>query len=257
VSRPPRILVTRQPEQSGELREGLRAMGAEVVEVPVFQIVPPLDASPLDAALKALGLYAWVVFTSANAVAAVAARLRELGLGWVGPEVAAVGPATSAALRGELPDVPVALEPAHDHRAEGMLAAFAGRDLSGLRVLVPASDRARDVLAAGLRGLGAEVDVVTAYRNVPLPDLGERLAAVLAAGADLVTFASPSAVEGFAAAASAGRPLPPAAVIGPVTEAAARRAGIEVAVVAAPSTAAGLLHVLRGWLAGRANPPSA
>jgi hypothetical protein len=36
-----------------------------------------------------------------------------------------------------------------------------------------------------------------------------------------------------------------------VTEAAARRAGFEVAAVAVPSTAAGLIDALRGWLAAR------
>jgi uroporphyrinogen-III synthase len=256
AGRPPRVLVTRQPEQSAELRSGLQALGAEVVEVPVFRIVPPLDPEPLDAALEALDRYAWVVFTSANAVAAVAARLLALGRTLSGPALASVGPATSAAIAVELPGARVALEPEHDHRAEGLLAAFEGCALEGQRVLVPGSDRARDLLPAGLRRRGARVDVVTAYRNVPADDLPRRVGEALAGGADLVTFASPSAVEGFVAAAPPGRPLPPAAVIGTVTEAAARRAGIEVAVVASPSTTAGLIAAYETWRTRPPTPPN-
>jgi len=36
-----RVLVTRALQQSGKLSEGLRALGAEPVEVPVLEIVAP------------------------------------------------------------------------------------------------------------------------------------------------------------------------------------------------------------------------
>ena len=59
-----------------------------------------------------------------------------------------------------------------------------------------------------------------------------------------VTFASPSAVEGFAGAAGTGVRGLTAAVIGPSTEAAARDAGFHVRAVAHPSTAEGLAVAL-------------
>jgi uroporphyrinogen-III synthase len=62
----------------------------------------------------------------------------------------------------------------------------------------------------------------------------------MGAGADLVTLASPSAVEELVAAIGARAHGLAVAVIGPVTEAAARAAELEVRVVAAPSTAEGL-----------------
>jgi uroporphyrinogen-III synthase len=245
---PPRILVTRQPEQAGALREGLAALGAIVVEVPLIAVVPPADAAPLAAAVAALRDYAWVAFTSANAVQAVARRQAA----WPdGPRIASVGPATTAAIRAAWPAAAVTLEPETEHSAEGLLRALEAVAIEGRRVLLPQSERARDVLAAGLRARGAVVDAVTAYRNVPPADLGERLAAALVAGVDIVTFASPSAVEALAAAAPDAPGRVPSAVIGPVTEAAARRAGFEVAAVAVPSTAAGLIDALRGWLAAR------
>jgi uroporphyrinogen-III synthase len=247
---PPRVLVTRQPEQAGALREGLMALGAFVVEVPLIEILPPLDPGPLEDALAALERHQWVAFTSANAVQAVADRLAARGQPWpAGTRVASVGAATSAALAARLPDAPVSLEPATEHSAEGLLRAFEAQRLERCRVLLPASERARDVLPRGLRERGAQVTVVPAYRNVAPPDLTDRLAQALAGGIDLVTFASPSAVEGFVAAGPS-RPWPKAAVIGPVTEQAARSAGFAVAAVAVPSTAAGLVASIGAWIAG-------
>lgn len=246
--RPTRVLVTRQPEQSGSLREGLLALGAEVVDLPLIQIVPPDDAAPLEAAVAALASYDWVAFTSANAVEAVA---RVLGSRpWPpGPRVASVGPATTVAVARRLPGAPVAIEPASEHSGEGLLRALEAEPLEGRTVLVPASERARDVLPRGLRKRGAVVDLVTAYRTVPTPDLAGRLAAALEEGVDLVTFASPSAVQAFVAASAGGRDWPPAAAIGPVTEQAAREAGFQVAAVAAPSTAEGLISAIGEWMA--------
>jgi uroporphyrinogen-III synthase len=245
-----RVLVTRQPEQSGSLREGLMALGATVVELPLIHVAPPADLTALQAAVDALARYEWVAFTSANAVGAVADALG--GRPWpAGPRVASLGPATTGAVRDRLPGVNVVIEPAGDHRAEGLLHAFDTEPLAGCRVLVPASELARDVLASGLRARGAEVDVVTAYRTLPAPDLPDRLSALLEKGVDLVTFASPSAVHAFVAADGGRRrrPWPPAAAIGPLTEQAARAAGFEVAAVATPSTASGLVSAVREWLA--------
>jgi uroporphyrinogen-III synthase len=153
-------------------------------------------------------------------------------------------------VRDRLPGANVTLEPDSELRAEGLLRAFEAEPLAGCRVLLPASELARDVLASGLRARGAEVEVITAYRTLPAPGLPDRLAAALDGGVDLVTFASPSAVHAFVAAEGGRRrrPWPPAAVIGPVTEQAAREAGFEVAAVAAPSTASGLVSAVREWL---------
>src|ERR1035441_11118859 len=67
-----RVLVTRALHQAGKLSEGLRALGAEAVEVPVLEIRPPVSFEPLDVALHQLKSYDWLILTSANAVRAVA-----------------------------------------------------------------------------------------------------------------------------------------------------------------------------------------
>ncbi|MGH9606820.1 MAG: uroporphyrinogen-III synthase [Terracidiphilus sp.] len=49
-----RILVTRAAHQAGKLSDGLRALGADPVEVPVLEIRPPESFAALDAALRRL-----------------------------------------------------------------------------------------------------------------------------------------------------------------------------------------------------------
>jgi uroporphyrinogen-III synthase len=253
-----RIVVTRQPGQASTLVRLLEERGARVLEVPAIQIVPPADPGPLDAALASLERYDWLVFTSANAVRAVISRIMVLGLppqiGFRGPRIASVGSSTSVAIRSAFPADAVALEPPADHRAAGLVQAFAGRGCRGARVLVPASSRAREELAAGLRELGAQVDAVSAYATVEPEDLRERVAGCLAEGFDAVAFASPSAVEGFTAASGEASRGLPAVVIGPTTAAAARAAGLDVRATASPSTAEGLVEALELWLGRRPLP---
>jgi len=220
-------------------------LGATVVEVPLIEVAPPEDAAPLDAALRRLDGYDWVVFTSANAVRSVSERITDLGLAertLMSRKVASVGPSTAHALRECFPGIAVAIEAAK-HDAESLMKQLA-TGAPGKRFLVPTSDRARDVLPAGLREEGAEVDVVVAYRTVAPADLGDRVREGLRGGADLVTFASPSAVHNFVAAVPEWVPRIAAAVIGPVTEEACRQAGIDVKAVADPANAQGLAEAL-------------
>jgi len=248
-----RILVTRRPEQAGVLVERLRELGAAVSEVPLIEVSPPEDQAELDEALRDIRKYQWLVFTSANAVKAVKARLAALGLEdslLRAVSVAVVGPSTGEAFRREFPGIEVALQPRADFRAEGLLAAFGERDAQG-RFLLPVSDRARDLLARGLRSRGASVDVVVAYRTVAPRESARRIEECLRTGTEIVTFASPTAVENFVAIVKPEWIVGlRAAVIGPVTEAAARDAGIEVCVVASPSTVEALVAGLERYFSG-------
>jgi uroporphyrinogen-III synthase len=248
-----RILVTRRSEQTGSLREALSALGATVVEVPLIAHEPPADARPLDEALGRLARYDWVAFTSANAVEAVAARLARLGVPLAaGVRLAAVGPSTAQAIAAHFRGRETDLQPASEFRAEALVEAFRARDLTGRHVLFPVSDRARDTLAAGLRAQGAVVESVVAYRTVTPDGVHARLDRALAEGIDLVVLASPSAVDSLMAALGERARGVAVAVIGPVTEEAARRAGLDVRAVASPATALGLVAATEGFL----RPPS-
>jgi len=239
-----RILVTRRPEQSSALVAALREHGATVIEVPLIAVVPPLDWAPLDSALGRLDGYDWIAFTSGNAVRAVADRIRVLGITPRFPRGASVGPATTEAVDQYLPACAIEMEPLADFRAEGLLAAFPDEAVRARRFLLPASDKARDVLADGLTARGARVDRVVAYRTVTPPDAGAALAEALAQGLDAVTFASPSAVDNFVELAPTLGGGVRAAVIGPVTEARARAVGLQILATAEPSTAEGLASAL-------------
>jgi uroporphyrinogen-III synthase len=97
-----RILVTRAAHQAGKLSEGLRALGAEPVEVPVLEIQPPASFAPFDRALRSLGSYHWLILTSANRVRTLQERAQALGLRPASTaqlKVAAVGEATASAAR--------------------------------------------------------------------------------------------------------------------------------------------------------------
>jgi len=248
-----RIVVTRRQGQAASLVDRLRQLGASVLEVPSIEIVPPSEPGALDAALGELERYDWIVLTSPNAVAALLTRLTVLGLYprlSVRAKLASVGPATTIALRSSFPEDRVAVEPKHDYRAEGLLAAFADRSLGGKRVLLPSSTAARETLAEGLRGRGALVDVVPAYSTIEPPGLDTAVARCLEDGFDLALFASPSAVEAFARAAGARASGLPVAVIGPTTEATARASGLDVRGVASPSTVEALVATAERLLAG-------
>ena len=202
-----RIVVTRRAGQASRLIRFLQERGALVLEVPATAIGPPEDPAPLDEALRGLDRFDWVAFTSANAVEAVRDRLAALGLAVVlaarGPRVASVGPATTGALGRAFPGEGVDLEPAADYGAAGLLQAFEAHGCSGDRVLIPASSRAHEELPSGLRALGAQVTVATAYATIEPPRLAEAVRECLDGGFDAVTFAAPSAVKAFSKAAGA------------------------------------------------------
>lgn len=237
------VVVTRARHQAGELAAALVAAGARVVEVPVIDIDEPDDGgTALRRAAAAVGGYDWVAFTSANAVTRFLPLLRDArALAGVG--VAAVGEATSAALaeRGVAPDL--LGQPA---TAEGLAASFPAPSGSR-RVLFPRAAEGRDTLPVGLRARGWEVEEVAAYRTVPAAAPPDAVVADLAT-ADAVTFTSPSTVRAYLGLRSVGGaelPVPPVvACIGPVTAAAARKAGLVVAVEATTPSAGALVAAL-------------
>src|SRR5579864_6021978 len=160
-----RILVTRAAQQAGKLSEGLRALGAIPVEVPVLEMAPPLSFDGLDLALRNIGQYDWIIFTSANTVEALNVRGEAIGVppaSSTNAKVAAVGAATASALRES--GWNVALIP-ESYVAEGLVASLPKQEIRGKRVLLARAQVARDVIPDALRAAGATVDVVDAYRN--------------------------------------------------------------------------------------------
>jgi uroporphyrinogen-III synthase len=191
-------------------------------------VLPLIAIEPLDdVGRAAAGAYDWVVFTSANAVAATRVP--------PGARVATVGPATADAVRVQ------GVEPAFvPERFAAEEIASGLEPLAGARVLLPQADIADPALAEELRRRGATVEAVTAYRTVELERTGEELADLRAA--DAVVLASGSAALSLARQGGAGTAL--VVCIGPKTADAARAAGLEVGLVAREATAEGIIHAL-------------
>jgi uroporphyrinogen-III synthase len=223
----------------------LRALGAEVVELPVIAVEEPADGGrSLAAAADRLvsGRYRWVACTSSNAVtrlsAALGARAVPASVRW-----AAVGTGTARSLQ----EAGHAVDLVPDRSvSEALAAAFptaapAGPD-GPPTVLFPRAETVRGALVDGLRAKGWSVDEVVAYRTVagdPPPG------AVDAAGrADAVVFTSSSTVA-RALELLGEDGLPPVVVtIGPVTSASAASAGLSVAAEARPHTVDGLVDAV-------------
>ena len=190
-----RVAVTRE-----DLAERVAALGHEPVLVELIR-VEPLGDEPVDASG-----YDWLVVTSANGA-------HELGRRGVrANRIAAIGPATAAALRED--GLRVDLVP-ETHTQEGLRDALP----DGRLLLAAAEGARRDVLAA---------DFVALYRTVELPQAVDADVALLMSGS----------------AARALRTQMPVIAIGPQTADEARRLGLDVVAVAEPHTVDGLVEAL-------------
>lgn len=246
-----RVLVTRPREQAADLVDRLTALGADAVEAPMIRIVPPEDDRLLREAAAGAGEFDWIVFTSVNAVDSFMRALldgdRDVRA-LKGPRLCTVGPGTAERLAHY--GIKVDLVPS-EYTAEGVVAAIAERwPVDGARVLLPRADIGREVIADRLRGAGAIVTDVVAYRT--LLDEAQRegdpdvYGQLLEGGIQVVTFTSASAVRSFVklyGAEQAADLLKNAvvAVIGPATGDAARQLGIPVSIQPATYTIAALV----------------
>lgn len=243
-----RILVTRAAHQAGKLSEGLRAQGAVPVEVPVLEIQPPESYAPMDDAFKQLNRFDWLILTSANAVQVIRERIALWNLNpgiAEGVKVAAIGKATAEAARRLGFSVAVVPEA---YVAESLLVSLNGQ-VEGRRILLPRAAVARDLIPDALRAVGAEVDVVDAYRNA-MPDAApKQLRQALVEGLDAAAFTSSSSATHLAEAARlAGVAWPlagvPAVSIGPITSQTLRELGWPPAEEAKSSDIPGLIAVV-------------
>jgi uroporphyrinogen-III synthase len=194
-----RILVTRAKQQAGKLGEQLQSLGAEAIELPLIEIVPPESYEPLDAAFRDSKQYQWLIVTSANTARVLGERMMALGLSSAQLShlsIVAIGSATASALRET--GLKVCITP-RQYVAEAVADAI-GYEVHGQRVLLARAAVARDVIPEALRKCGAAVDVVEAYRNVVPEGAAEKLRSLLAEPEempDAVTFTSSSTVTNF------------------------------------------------------------
>ena len=210
------------------LGEALRSLSAEVIEIPLLTFAAPADWAEVDRAIRELGRYAAVAFTSPRAAAAFGGRWEQIGRDSL-PPVWAAGRRTAAALRPLASAVRTA--PEDEVGRIGAAAAVAAemvREGMAGPVLFPCGEIRRDELPTRLRQEGIEVDEVVCYRSIVA---GEEAAREAVRRAGILIVASPTVAE-LLARASAPTPRPSLLAVGPTTAAAARAAGWSPAAVA-------------------------
>jgi len=193
-----RIVVTRSRDQASVFAEMLIDRGATVIELPTIDVVPPASWEELDSAIAGVESFAWIIFTSANAVRFFMERLRVLGKDvrmLKGVNLCTVGPKTAEAL--EAFGLKADLIPA-EFKAEGVLAALGNAGVKGKKILIPRAKVSREILPDKLREMGADVTVATAYENVkPATDVERVKKLFEEKKIAAVTFTSSSTVHNF------------------------------------------------------------
>jgi len=246
-----RVLVTRARRQASALSKLLADKGAQPVELPAIDIRPVEDNVGLDAAIRDLKSYQWVVFTSVNGVAAFFKRLESLKLdsrALHGRKIGAIGPATAAALE------------AHGLKADfcppvytgaGMVKGLKKLRIAGKRFLLPRADIADKELSDGVIALGGEAHDVAVYQTVADGIAIDKAARLIKGGEiDVITFTSSSTVSNLISALGKGVKLPAGVItacIGPKTMETALKCGLKVDILAKEQTIPGLVAAMEEY----------
>lgn len=246
-----RVVVTRSREQASDLSAALLEQGAEVLELPLIEISEDEESSG-EAYWDTLGSYRWIVFTSPNGVKHFFDKfhrrfddLRCIG----GARVACIGETTAKAVREQ--HIAVDLVP-DEAVAESLAEALLREEtLENETVLVVTGNRNRDILIEKLEEGRAIVDAFPVYRT-ELTDLSHQPAAerFREVGADVITFASSSAVDSFVQQAKNLQPgegarRPKCVAIGPKTAERMRQLGLPVDRIAKEASIGGLVQAVK------------
>lgn len=252
-----RVLVARPPHQAEKLTRLLESRGAIPVLAPLIEIRPPRRRAPLDMAIRNLGRYDWLIFTSVNGVRAFMERLRARGR-----DARALAPVKCCAI-GEPTESELAK---WGVRADCVPRTFTTRaivkklaaldEIRGKSFLLPRGDLAGRELPEAIRRRGGRCEELVIYRAVTSARNVRAAAHALENMAiHLVLLTSPSIASAYAKALARARnrkfQRPLCAAIGPVTAAAARRSGMRVAFRAGIHTDEGLVKALVGHWRGK------
>lgn len=236
-----RVLVPRGGPWGDSVAATLRRQGATPVIAPLINFAPADDEATLAVSLADLadGRFDWVTVTSATTVDVLYAYRAKIP---ARTKVAAVGETTAAALTAV--GYRVDLVPERDNSAAGMAEQLIALEPEPRDILTLRSEIAKPVLTRMLTEAGHRVRSVVAYRTVGVP-VTDRIAEDVRSGrinAILVTSGS------VAEQVHAQFPEVPRdtliAAIGPRTAKDARRAGLDVDVVAESQTVDALIDAV-------------
>ncbi len=246
-----RVILLRSGRRTRRAVRWLEDWGAEVVLCPVSRLADPDRYDLVDAALRRLERYDWVIFTSAEASDRFFERMQ-----WVGEDIrrlrakiAVVGPETAMRVRGRglIPE----LMPDGEYSQEGLAEAFRSIPLRGSLVLFPGGQLNRTFLAEELRGRGALVDELVLYQNQSEPLSLPLHQAIRTESADAIVYTASSQVEYLVEqlAPEDRRHLAaiPSFSIGPLTTRTLNHYGIEAAREAAQPSVRLLVELVRDY----------
>ena len=244
-----KILVTRARSQAFKLSNGLKNLGASVIECPTIKIAEPSDNfRQLDAAIKNLRGFDWIIFTSANGVEKFFERLKTHGLdvrALGNLKVAAIGSATAE----KLSDFGIIADVVPKNFVAESLADELKNFVADKKILIARAEIARDVLPDTLKNFGAKVTVAHAYKT-----LAETPKQIDFDAIDLITFTSSSTVKNFVATYGVDvlKKIPSAA-IGPITAQTLENFDVTPAIIADEFTIDGLIEAIKKFYRGNTN----
>lgn len=259
-----RILITRG--HSGGF-EPLEELGAEIIEFPTIEILPPDDYAELDKAIDKIETYNWLIFTSGNGVKYFLKRFMEKDKDirdLKGIKICAIGTKTEAEIKKYGMKVDIIPE---EFNAEGLIKSFippnppltkggteGGVDfkpLKGIKILLPRAEKAREVFPEKVKELGGKVDVPVTYRAVKPEMHGKRLKRFLKEGRiSIATFTSAATFNNFREIIGEEAELIKGvtiAVIGPVTAKAVEKAGLKVNIMPEKATIEAMVEEIIKW----------
>jgi uroporphyrinogen-III synthase len=201
-----RVIVTRPAAQAAAWVADLHAHAIEAVALPLIEIQLASDPTDIVKAWHALGRYRLIAFVSPNAAQCFFAH-RPPDVTWpAATRAASPGPGTTRVLHelGVPADLTVAPPAdAAQFDSESLWAELEETAWGGTETLVVRGDSGRDWLAERLRGAGARVEHLTAYRRAtPSLDAASRAilnAALAHPASHLWLFSSSQAIDHLAA----------------------------------------------------------
>jgi len=264
-----RVLVTREHMEGFE---PLEELGAEIIEFPTIEVVPPVSYEELDKSIGNISAYDWLIFTSRNGVKYFFKRffdrdrdIRDLK----GIKICAIGSKTAEEIKNY--GIKTDLVPG-EFSAEGLIEAFVklsgkqtvpprppltkggieGEALKGTRFLLPRAEKARDIFPEKVRELGGKVDIPVAYRTIKPESRGKRLKRFLKEGRiSIATFTSAATFTNFKEimGEDADELLKGVviAAIGPVTAKAVKKAGLYADIMPKEATIEALVEEIINW----------
>ena len=245
-----RIVITRTRQQASRLRVMLAEIGADVLEAPTIELVPPSDWTSVDQWIARMDQFDWLLLTSVNGVLALADRLNYLGLDsrhLASVKIGVIGDATEATVYRHL-GIRADLVPPHYVSESLAKTLITNHDVRKKRILMLRADLARTDLRRLLTEAGASVTDVTIYetkRPGKLPD--DVINALRQGEAHWITFTSSSTAQNMASLLAGETGLLDRvriASIGPITSRTIRGLGWPVAVEAVPSNLEGLVEAI-------------